>query len=79
MKWDQGGFEEKVIQRNLSVIKVLTIPIDPEAHVEAWEGEGGRPFIQTNTGRRPAPDIWVWRIHPGLGFVPHVRKRPRLF
>ena len=79
MNWDIGGFEEIVIQRNVPVRTVLAIPTDPEAHGGAWEGEGGRPTIQTNTGRRPAPDIWVWRIHPGLGFVPHVRKRPRLF
>ena len=78
-KGDKGGFEEKVIQRNLPVITILTIPIDPEAHGIAGEGEGETPFIQTNKGKGPAPDIWVWRIHPGLGFVPHVRKRPRLF
>ena len=27
----------------------------------------------------PAPDIWVWGIEPGLGYLPHVRRRPRLF
>ena len=29
---------------------------------------------------RPAPDIWTWGLHPlGLGYVPHVRKRQRLY
>ena len=27
----------------------------------------------------PAPDIWVWGLEPGLGYLPHVRRRPRLF
>ena len=28
----------------------------------------------------PAPDIWTWGLHPlGLGYVPHVRKRQRLY
>merc|ERR1711874_360202 len=28
----------------------------------------------------PAPDIWSWGLHPlGLGYVPHVRKRQRLY
>ena len=27
----------------------------------------------------PAPDIWVWGLHAGKGFLPHVRRRARLF
>ena len=28
----------------------------------------------------PAPDIWTWGLHPlGLGYLPHVRKRQRLY
>ena len=34
----------------------------------------------TLSSASPLPDIWSWGLHPkGLGYVPHVRKRPRLY
>ena len=32
-----------------------------------------------NENVKPAPDIWTWSLHPKGGYLPHVRKRQRLY
>ena len=45
--------------------------------MEEMEGMGVRMRMGEVEG--PAPDIWVWGLHAGKGFLPHVRRRARLF